>query len=80
MLKLEKLKHTVARFLLKLIKLIISVNVLSGGNRDVDFYVMDESGWRVFKAGGTFYYYTVPSRTCVTRFTVEWHPPENKRL
>lgn len=62
------------------VKLIISVNVLRGGNRDIDFYVMDEPEWRVFSAGGSFYYYPTPSRTRITYFTVEWHPPADKKL
>ncbi len=61
-------------------KLYINVNVLSGGNRDIDFYVMDESEWRVFKAGGTFYYYVEPSRTRITSFSIVWEPPSNKEI
>jgi hypothetical protein len=61
-------------------KLYINVNVLSGGNRDIDFYVMDESEWRVFEAGGSFYYYVEPSRTRITSFNIVWEPPSNKEI
>jgi hypothetical protein len=60
--------------------LYITVEVLSGGNRDVNFWVMDESEWRVFKAGGSFYYYTTPSRQRVTEASITWNPPSNKRI
>jgi hypothetical protein len=41
----------------------IAVKVLSGGDRNINFWVMDEPEWRVFEAGGSFYYYYVtPSR------------------
>ena len=61
-------------------KLYINVEVLSGGNRDIDFYVMDESEWRVFKAGGTFYYYVAPSRTRITSLSIEWNPPSDRKI
>jgi len=60
--------------------LYITIKVLSGGNRDINFWVMDESEWRVFKAGGTFYYYTTPSRQRVTEMSIEWNPPSNKKI
>jgi hypothetical protein len=60
--------------------LYITVNVLSGGNRDINFWVMDESEWRVFKAGGSFYYYTTPSRQRVTEASITWNPPSNERI
>jgi hypothetical protein len=55
--------------------LYIEIKVLSGGNRDINFWVMDESEWRVFKAGGSFYYYTTPSRQRVTEMRITWNPP-----
>jgi hypothetical protein len=60
--------------------LYITVKVLSGGNRDINFWVMDESEWRVFKAGGSFYYYTTPSRQRVTEASITWNPPSNERI
>jgi len=60
--------------------LYIAIKVLSGGNRDINFWVMDESEWRVFKAGGSFYYYTIPSRQRITEASITWNPPSNQRI
>lgn len=60
--------------------LYIYIKVLSGGNRDINFWVMDESEWRVFEAGGSFYYYTVPSRRRITEATITWNPPSNQKI
>jgi len=60
--------------------LYITINVLSGGNRDINFWVMDDSEWRVFEAGGSFYYYTTPSRRRITEASITWNPPSNKRI
>jgi hypothetical protein len=60
--------------------LYIEINVLSGGNRDINFWVMNESEWRVFKAGGTFYYYTAPSRERITEASITWNPPSYQRI
>jgi hypothetical protein len=60
--------------------LYIEIKVLSGGNRDINFWVMDKSEWRVFKAGGSFYYYTTPSRQRVTEVRITWDPPSNQEI
>ena len=60
--------------------LYITIKVLSGGNRDINFWVMDEPEWRVFKADGSFYYYTTPSRTRITEAYIVWNPPSNERI
>jgi len=60
--------------------LYITIEVLSGGDRDINFWVMDEPEWRVFKAGGSFQYYTTPSRQRVTEASITWSPPSNQRI
>jgi hypothetical protein len=62
------------------ITLHIAVKVLSGGDRNINFWVMDEPEWRVFEAGGSFYYYSVPSRRNATEVRVAWNPPSDQRL
>jgi hypothetical protein len=58
----------------------IAVKVLSGGDRNINFWVMDEPEWRVFEAGGSFYYYVTPSRRSVTEVRMTWNPPSNQQL
>jgi hypothetical protein len=40
----------------------ISFTVTEGGNKDIDFWVMEEKEFTRFEADETFYYYTTPSR------------------
>jgi hypothetical protein len=58
----------------------IAVKVLSGGDRNINFWVMDESDWRAFKADGSFYYYVTPSRRSVTEVRMTWNPPSYRKL
>jgi hypothetical protein len=58
----------------------IAVEVLSGGDRKINFLVMDEPYWRVFEAGDSPYYYSVPSRRSATEVRVTWNPPSDKQL
>jgi hypothetical protein len=58
----------------------IAFEVLSGGDRNIDFLVMDEPEWRVFEAGGSPYTYSVPSRRNATEARVTWNPPSDKQL
>jgi hypothetical protein len=58
----------------------ITVEVLSGGDRKINFLVMDEPEWRVFEAGGSPYTYSVPSRRSATEVRVTWYPPSDQRL
>jgi hypothetical protein len=62
----------------------IAVKVLSGGDRTINFWVIDEPYWRVFEAGGSPYYtyfvYVTPSRRSVTEVRVTWNPPSNQEL
>lgn len=58
----------------------IAVKVLSGGDRSINFWVMDEPEWRVFEAGGSFYFYSIPSRRNATEVRVTWNPPSDQRL
>jgi hypothetical protein len=58
----------------------IAVEVLSGGDRRINFLVVDEQEWRVFKAGGPPYYYLVPSRRNATEVRVTWNPPSDRQL
>ena len=60
--------------------LTIYIRVLSGGNRDINFWVMEEDEWTHFARGETFYYYTQPSRKRITETTITWRPPSNKRI
>lgn len=60
--------------------LYIYIEVLSGSNRDINFWVMDESEWRVFEADGSFYYYTTPSRRRITEASITWNPPSNQKI
>jgi hypothetical protein len=58
----------------------ITVEVLSGGDRNINFLVMDEPNWRVFEAGGSPYHYAVPSRRSATEVRVTWNPPSDRQL
>jgi hypothetical protein len=58
----------------------ITVEVLSGGDRKINFLVMDEPEWRVFEAGGSPHHYAVPSRRSATEVRVTWNPPSDRRL
>jgi hypothetical protein len=62
----------------------IAVKVLSGGDRTINFWVIDEPEWRVFEATGSPYYayfvYVTPSRRSVTEMRVTWNPPSNQEL
>jgi hypothetical protein len=58
----------------------IAVKVLSGGDRNINFWVVDEPDWRAFKAGDSFYYYVTPSRRSVTEVRVTWNPPSYRKL
>jgi len=62
--------------------LTIYINVVSGSNRDINFWVMDETEWEHFKRGESFNYYTVPSRVRITTTTtpITWTPPANQRI
>jgi hypothetical protein len=62
------------------ITLHIAVEVLSGGDRKINFLVMDEQEWKVFKAGGSPYTYSVPSKRSATEARVTWNPPSDKQL
>ena len=58
----------------------IAVKVLSGGDRNINFLVMDEPEWRVFEAGDSPYHYAVPSRRSATEVRVTWNPPSDQGL
>jgi hypothetical protein len=58
----------------------IAVEVLSGGDRKINFLVMDEPEWRAFEAGGSPYHYAVPSRRSATEVRVTWNPPSDRQL
>jgi hypothetical protein len=58
----------------------IAVEVLSGGDRKINFLVMDEPEWRVFEAGDSPHTYAVPSRRSATEVRVTWYPPSDRRL
>jgi len=62
------------------VDLSIEVKVLQGGNRDINFWVMPESEFRVYKRGGEFRYYTIPSRQRVTEATISWSPPVGEEI
>jgi hypothetical protein len=62
----------------------IAVKVLSGGDRIINFWVIDEPYWRAFEAVGSPYYtylvHVAPSRRSVTEVRVTWNPPSNQEL
>jgi len=60
--------------------LTIYINVVSGGDRDINFWAMDETDWYGFKMDKSFYYYTAPSRQRITTGSLTWTPPANKRI
>jgi len=60
--------------------LTISINVVSGGSRDINFWVMDETEWEHFKQGESFNYYTVPSWVRITTGSLTWTPPANQEI
>jgi len=62
------------------VDLTIEVRVLQGGYRDINFWVMPESEFRVYKRGGEFRYYTIPSRQSVTDVTISWSPPVGEEI
>lgn len=61
-------------------QLTIYVHVLSGGNRDINFWVVDEDEVTRLVNKETFYYYTAPSRHKVTEATITWKPPSNRKI
>jgi len=60
--------------------LTITIKVVSGGNRDINFWAMDEDEWDHFKLGESYHYYTVPSRNRVVDTSIVWTPPANQRI
>jgi len=60
--------------------LVIYIDVVSGGHRDINFWVMDERAWYHFQRGESFYYYIEPSRRRVTEAVITWSPPPNKEI
>lgn len=58
----------------------ILIEVLNGGNRDINFWVMNKADWSSFIHGEPFYYYVVPSRERITSATITWSPPINKDI
>jgi len=60
--------------------LYISVSVLQGGNRDINFWVMDRENLDSFTSGRAFYYYTAPSRKQISEAYITWKPPTEKEI
>jgi len=60
--------------------LTIYINVVSGGDRDINFWVMDEGEWERFRRGESYYYYTAPSRRRITTTSFTWTPPADQRI
>jgi len=60
--------------------LTIYVRVISGGNRDINFWVMDKEDWERFKRSESFYYYTTPSRKRIVEATITWSPPSYREI
>lgn len=61
-------------------KLRITFTVTGGGNRDIDFIVLDEEEYWKMRASSTYSYYPEVSRWRVTSIDVEWHPPAFKKI
>lgn len=53
----------------------ITFTVTSGGNRDIDFRVMDEVNYWKFRADESYEYYTAVTRTRVSSVDIEWVAP-----
>jgi hypothetical protein len=60
--------------------LYISVSVLQGGNRDINFWVMNRENLDSFASGRAFYYYTAPSRKQISEAHITWKPPTEKEI
>jgi len=58
----------------------ITFTVTAGGNRDIDFRVMDEVNYWKMRAGESYEYYTVPSRSRISSLDIEWTPPSGKKI
>lgn len=58
----------------------ITFTVTSGGNRDIDFRVMDEVNYWKMRASESYEYYTVPTRTRVTSLDISWTPPSGTTI
>ena len=53
----------------------VSLDVLSGGSRDVNFIVMSYDNYQLFTNGEAYYYYSEPSRFRVTSVDEDWVAP-----
>ena len=58
----------------------ITFTVTEGGNKDIDFRVMDEVNYWKMRAGEAYEYYVVPSRSRVTSLDIEWVPPSGEKI
>lgn len=58
----------------------ISFAVTDGGDRTIDFIVMDETNYERRSEDQTYEYYVAPSRQSVFWMNSEWVPPTNKRI
>jgi len=54
----------------------IYIYVASGGNRDINFWVMDKCSFENFQIGRTFRYYVEPSRTRISQASIDWIPEQ----
>ena len=64
----------------KSLTLHITLTVTAGGNKDIDFRVMDEVNYWKFRADESYEYYSAPSRSRVSSVNIEWTPPQNKEI
>jgi hypothetical protein len=58
----------------------ITISVLWGGNRDINFWVMDREELSNFASGRAFFYYTKPSRERISKAYITWKPPTGKEI
>ncbi len=58
----------------------ITFTVTSGGNRDIDFQAMDEVNYWKMRAGESYNYYIIPTRTRITSLDIDWTPPSGTRI
>jgi len=58
----------------------ISFDVTEGGDRSVDFLVMDETNYQRMSEGQAYEYYTAPSRHSISKTDIKWVPPTNKKI
>lgn len=58
----------------------ITFEVVSGGDRILDFRVIDEANFQKMSANEPFEYYPRPSRESISQMELDWVPPSEERI